>query len=966
MHLHGFTLLREREVKELASRARLWKHDATGAELISVLNADENKVFSANFRTPPRDSTGVAHILEHSVLCGSTRFPVKEPFVELIKGSLNTFVNAFTYPDRTCYPVASCHLGDLRNLIQVYLDAVFHPLIPEHVFRQEGWHYELEAGALSRKGVVYNEMKGAYSSPEGLLAELSQQSLFPDTTYGLDSGGHPDRIPDLTYAAFKDFHARFYHPSNCRFWFSGDDPEPERLEILAAALAGYAASPVDSEVGLQKPFAAPRERRESFAAGPDAKGMFTVNWLLPPVVDQQTALCLEMLEHVLTGLPTSPLRLELLESGLGEDLAGSGLEDELKQMYYSCGLKGCDPEDVPAAWGVMQEVLARMASDGPSAAEVEAALNSVEFDLRENNTGRFPRGLSLMLRAMPAWLYGGDPLEALGFEDSLSRIKDSLAAGEPLFADLTRRWLVDNPHRVTLVLAPDTGLDAKREAAERAALDAALAAMPKAEQEAVAATAAELARLQSAPDDPAALAAIPRLTLADMPRAEKPIPAEARPGSADLVLAHDLDCGGIVYLDLGFDLAPVPLRLLPLVPLFGRALTEMGTKRTPFEELSLRIARTTGGIDADPLATGVLGPDGRPAGAAVRLFVHAKGMAERGQDMLDILAEVLAETDFSDQERFGLMVLEDKARMEHGLIPGGHRVVMTRLRSGHNPAGLAAEHLGGVAALLAMRELSMRVEEDWAGVLADLELLRSLIVTRSGLVANLTAGTADLAGFEPRLARFLDGLPAARHKAATWEPGPALKAEGLTVPSMVNYVGQVLDLAATGWAFHGSTLALTNLARTGHLWEKVRVKGGAYGAFCTYDRFTGAMSFASYRDPNLDRTLEAFQATEKFLRSGAVAGEELEKGIIGAVGDLEAHLLPDAKGFASLVRKLAGDTPDNRQRLRDELLSAGPKHAAALADAMQAALPAARIAVLGSRQAITGSGLGFEVTEVMG
>jgi len=966
MHLHGFTLFDEREIPELPARARLWRHDATGAELISVLNSDENKVFSANFRTPPRDSTGVAHILEHSVLCGSTRFPVKEPFVELIKGSLNTFVNAFTYPDRTCYPVASCHLGDLRNLIQVYLDAVFHPLIPEHVFAQEGWHWELEQGRLSRKGVVYNEMKGAYSSPEGLLSELSQQSLFPDTTYGLDSGGHPDRIPDLTYAAFKEFHARFYHPSNCRFWFYGNDPEPERLAILEAALAGFAAASVDSEIGVQAPFAAPRERRERFAAGPDAHGMFTVNWLLPQVVDQEAALGFEMLEHVLTGLPTSPLRLALLESGLGEDLAGTGLEDELRQMYFSCGLKGCDPADAPEAIQIMQEVLERMAAEGPSPAEVEAALNTVEFDLRENNTGRFPRGLSLMLRAMPAWIYGGDPLAALGFADSLSRIKARLAAGEPLFANLVKEHLVDNPHRVTLVLSPDPDLDETREAAERQALDAALAAMSPAEQQAVAESAAELARLQAAPDDPAALAAIPRLTLADMPRSEQPIPAEARPGAADLLLFHDLDCAGIVYLDLGFDLAPVPLRLLPLVPLFGRALTEMGTRRTPFEELSLRIASTTGGIDADPLATGVLGRDARPAGALVRLFVHAKAVAGRTQDMLDILAEVLAETDFSDQERFGLMVLEDKARMEHGLIPGGHRVVMTRLRAGHNPAGLAAEHLGGVAALLAMRELSRRVERDWDGVLADLETLRSLIVTRAGLVANVTAQAKDLAGFEPRLATFLDGLPNAAHPAAAWEMGKSPRAEGLTAPSMVNYVGQVLDLPATGWDFHGSTLALTNLARTGHLWEKVRVQGGAYGAFCTYDRFTGAMSFASYRDPNLSRTLDAFAATADFLRSGAISGEELEKGVIGAIGDLDAHLLPDAKGFASLIRKLAGDTAENRQRLRDELLTAGPTHAAALADAMQAALPQARMAVLGSRKGIEESGLGFEVTEVMG
>jgi presequence protease len=972
MQQHGFSLLSEQQVKEIAGLARLWRHEATGAQLLSVLAPDENKVFSANFRTPPRDSTGVAHILEHSVLCGSTRFPVKEPFVELIKGSLNTFLNAFTYPDKTCYPVASCNLQDLRNLTAVYLDAVFHPLIPETVFRQEGWHYEAEAGRLSRKGVVYNEMKGAYSSPDSVLSELSQQILFPDTVYGLDSGGHPERIPELTFAAFRDFHARYYHPSNCRFYCYGDDPEEGRLAMLAEALRGYSAQPVDSGVKLQASFAAPRRRVEPYAAGKGAGGMCTLGWLLPDTSARELVLCLEMLEHILIGLPSSPLRRALIESGLGEDLAGAGLENELRQMYFSIGLKGLDStrveEDAEAVEELILDTLGRLAREGVSAEAVEAALNSVEFDLRENNTGSFPRGLSLMLRALTVWLHDGDPLAALGFEAELSAIKARIAAGEPLFERLMESLLLENPHRAFLVLVPDQELSARREAAERQALDQVAQGLGAAGLERVAAEARELARLQSTPDDPSDLAAIPRLTLADLRREEAPIPCREAPAALGAtLLAHELPSAGICYLDLGLDLSVVPEELLYLVPLFGRALTEMGAGGLDFEALDLWIARRTGGLEAEPFCSTALGPDGAPSGrAAARLFVRGKAVADNTSEMLDILRAVLFSPKLADQERFAQMVLEEKARLEQRLAPAGHRVVMTRLRAGYGPAGLANERMHGVSALFAVRGLAARVEQDWPGVLADLERLHQLLVSRKNLAVGLTADGASLAQCEGPLVRFLEELPAPGAPAQEWKPAPAPAWEGLAMPVQVHYVGQALDLRAVGYAFSGAALALTNLARTGRLWERVRVQGGAYGAFCGLERASGLFTFASYRDPNLAKTLDAYASVAEFLRAGEVSPVELEKSVIGAMGDLDAHLLPDAKGFASLVRRLTGDTLDLRQRMRDELLSCSRATALALADALDAARPSARVCALGGRESLEASGLPFQITELMG
>ncbi|KPV51572.1 peptidase M16, partial [Kouleothrix aurantiaca] len=405
MTTFGFELVEDRDIPEINTRAQLYRHAKTGAELLSLQNDDENKVFGITFRTPPSDSTGVAHILEHSVLCGSRKYPVKEPFVELIKGSLQTFVNAMTYPDKTCYPVASQNVQDFYNLIDVYLDAVFFPRLTPAVLQQEGWHYELDTpdGPLSYKGVVYNEMKGVYSSPDSVLGEQSQQVLFPDTTYSVDSGGNPRNILDLTFEQFTDFHTRYYHPSNSRIFFYGDDDPTERLKLLDAYLSEFERAEVDSAVALQSRFDEPRRVARTYAGTQEdgeKKAMLTLNWMLDEIADIETDLGLGILSYILIGTSASPLRKALIDSGLGEDLTGGGLNDSLRQMTFSVGLKGIDSHDADAVEALILQTLTQLAQAGIDPETVDAAMNTVEFSLRENNTGSFPRGIALMLRAL--------------------------------------------------------------------------------------------------------------------------------------------------------------------------------------------------------------------------------------------------------------------------------------------------------------------------------------------------------------------------------------------------------------------------------------------------------------------------------------------------------------------------------------------------------------------------------------
>ena len=943
---HGFELIESRDIPEINSRVRLFRHKKTGARLISVENDDENKVFGVGFRTPPRDNTGVAHILEHVVLAGSRKYRVKEPFVELIKGSLNTFLNAMTYPDRTVYPVASTNDKDFYNLIDVYMDAVFYPLLRPLTFRQEGWHYEIDDdGDLTYKGVVFNEMKGVYASPDSVLYESIQQSLFPDTTYGLDYGGDPRHIPDLTYEQFKTFHDAFYHPANAWIFFYGDDKPKKRLKLMNRWLKDFGPEKVDSSVSLQPRWHEPRTLRKPFMAGEDSKSFVTVNWLWDETPDPEEALAQSVLDHILMGTPASPLRKALIDSGLGEDVVGGGLEDDLRQRFFAVGLKGTEEEKAEAIEQVIFETLNRLATEGIDPKTVEASLNTIEFRLREMNTGRFPRGLFLYLRSLPSWLYDRDPIAAMAFEQPLEAVKSKALNGDGYFEEMIRRFLLDNAHRVRLTLFPDPKLKEDWEEQEAQRLAREKARLTERELERIREEMEALHQLQETPDDPQALAAIPRLGLKDLDKQVPTIPLDVGAFQGGRLLYHDIVTNGILYLDVGLDLRALPADLLPYAPLFARALVDMGNDDEDFVSLSQRIGSKTGGVTTAPLILSSL------AGEPIAwLFVRGKAMMHQTGDLADIIRDILLKTKLDDLERFRQIVLEEKARQEASLAPMGHLVVHNRLNAHFSQAGWANEQTAGVSYLFFLRQLADRLETDWPEILVNLQRVKDLLVNRSRMLWNVTLDADNWRAQSGLIEELAAAMPAHQADAAAWRPAPLPEREALLIPAQVNYVGKGGSLFDLGYHLDGSIFAITSFLRTTWLWEQVRMKGGAYGGFCLFDHRTGVFDFLSYRDPNLLNTLNAYDGTAEFLRQVDLPEDEIVKSIIGAISRMDAYLLPDAKGWTSMQRYLTGEDDAYRQRLRDELLDARAQDFRDFAEVLVGVNETAHIVVLGSEE----------------
>ncbi len=954
MSNYGFDLLRDQEIPELHTYARLWRHSQTGAELLSLENDDDNKVFGISFRTPPDDSTGVAHILEHCVLCGSRKYPLKKPFVELLKGSLKTFLNAFTYPDKTCYPVASQNLQDFYNLIDVYLDAVFYPRLTRSIFEQEAWHYELTHpdDPLVFKGVVFNEMKGAYASPERLISEYSRRSLFPDTTYGVSSGGDPQYIPDLTYAQLTGFHRAFYHPSNARIFFSGNDDPAERLRRLDAYLSAFQHQAVASDIPLQPYFDTPRWFTQPYSVDPDGndtkKAMTTVNWLLNETTDAQIVLGLNILTYILVATPASPLRKALIDSGLGDDLIGGGLSDSLRQAYFSTGLKGIAIEDAPRVEALIMQTLADLVEGGIEADMVAAALNTIEFRLRENNPGAYPRGLILMLRALDTWLYDGDPFDALAFAAPLEAIKTRVASGERYFENLIASSLLHNPHRTTMVLQPDPALRQREVAAEQDRLAQVRATLSQADIQAVIENTQQLKQAQETPDPPEILATMPMLTLADIDRHQKEIARTVEEQAGVTVLRHDLITNGILYLDVGFNLDALPQELVAYVPLFGQALLGMGTEREDFVQVSQRIGRTTGGIYSHAFSSATRDI----SDSATWLFLRGKAVITHVEDLLNILRDVLLTVRLDNPERFRQIVLKARAGKEAGIIPSGHAYVGTRLRAHFNRADWVGEQMSGISQLFFLRELEQAVNHDWPTVLAKLEQIRQILVNREAMLCNVTVDGQSWESIAPTLSTFLSNLPSAPRQPALWTPAPELSDEGLTIPSGVNYVGKAANLYELGYHYHGSVKVITKYLRNTWLWEKVRIQGGAYGSFCGFDRHSGILTFTSYRDPNVQPTLDVYNQAGSFLRDLQLSETERTRAIIGTISDVDAYQLPDAQGYTSLIRYVIGETDATLQQRRDEILATTTADFHTFADVLDRVRQHGRIAVLGTHEAI--------------
>eukprot|EP00803_Ostreobium_quekettii_P002144 evm.model.scf_1846.1 EVM.evm.TU.scf_1846.1 scf_1846:8916-17584(+) len=829
-----------------------------------------------------------------------------------------------TAPDRTYYPVASCNLQDFYNLVDVYLDAVYFPrcITDPLVFQQEGWHYELEKeeDPLTYKGVVFNEMKGVYSSPDQTHSRRAMQALFPDNNYRFDSGGDPKVIPNLTYEEFQDFHAAYYHPSNSRIWFSGNDPPVERLRILDEYLSKFERREVDSSVAMQPLMTQPKRVVEKFAAGEKEKKAFvSLNWVLSESpFDTETQIAFQVLDYLMLGTPAAPLYKALMDSGLGEALIGRGLNSQVKQPVFSVGLKGVDTADGEKVEKIIEQELLRLSKKGFSDSAVQAALNTIEFSLRENNTGSFPRGLALMFAAVNAWIYDREPIENIKWQEDLAQFKQRLASGEDVFGRLITKYLIDNPHKVALEMQPDAKLAGETVEEELARLKKERESMSKEEIASTVSSTEQLKKHQLTPDPPEALKAIPTLKLDDIPREITMIPTDEQQYKDSTILSHELFTNDILYFEAALDMRGVPATLLPLVPLYCKCVTQMGTEDYSFVELTQQIDGKTGGISVYPLVSDVRGEDEPVA----KIMVKAKTTKDKVGDLMDLLQNVMLKGRLDNQQRFKQMVLESKARLESGLVGAGNRFASMRLAAQRSTAGWVSEMTGGLSYLEYVRQLAERVDSDWPGVQSDLHAIRSSLLTSNGTILNLTADEGTLGAAGPFVSEFLDALPSEERASEDWSVVLPRVNELLVVPTQVNYVAKSVNLYKdAGYELDGSSSVIgKNLSRS-YLWDRVRVVGGAYGASGSFNQHSGNFTFSSYRDPNLLGTLANYDGAVDFLSNLSMDDDALVQAIIGAIGDVDAYQLPDAKGSTALMRRLLHVSDAERQERRDQILA---------------------------------------------
>eukprot|EP00559_Dactyliosolen_fragilissimus_P000950 CAMPEP_0184855064 /NCGR_PEP_ID=MMETSP0580-20130426/395_1 /TAXON_ID=1118495 /ORGANISM="Dactyliosolen fragilissimus" /LENGTH=1109 /DNA_ID=CAMNT_0027349485 /DNA_START=174 /DNA_END=3503 /DNA_ORIENTATION=- len=984
----AYDVVSKEVVNEYGAYCTLYKHKKSGAELLSVASDDDNKVFGITFRTPPNDSTGVPHILEHSVLCGSRKYKTKDPFVQLLQGSLQTFLNAFTYPDRTCYVVASQNTKDFYNLINVYADAVYHPraITDPNVHAQEGWHLELEKleDDLTYKGVVYNEMKGVYSSPDSLLSRESQRAIFPNNAYSVDSGGDPVAIPDLSFEQFADFHKKYYHPANSRIYFSGDDDIYTRLQTMDDYLSEFDPSPESKPASTiqwqPKNIAEPRWEQHPYPSSPSSEAdegakedkthMVMVNWLLndQPLTPTE-CLVIEILDSLLMGTPQSTLYKALMESGLGSAITGGGLSDELLQSTFSVGLKGVQQSNVKQVETLILDTISNTIQQGFDQGDIDSAMNTMEFKLREFNTGSFPRGLSLMLGAMSKWIYDGSPTEALKFEEPLQELKSMiLKDGDQVFKDFAQKFLQLNQHRVTIEMVPDETLEANQLKAEKERLTEIKQSMQEEQLQEIINKTSELKRLQAAEDDPEARATIPSLELSDLKRDVTEFPIEVcenHDNSGVTLVKHEFaSTSGIVYANFGIDIRNVPIEDVPLLSLFSRMLTETGAGSYSDIELSRRIGTHTGGIAASVSIRSVR-PDGVAEGVVhngshlySKLFIKGKATADKATEMFDIMKLILTDANLNSQARVIEMLKETKARLESAIQGSGHSIANTRMRSHYTVTGYLGEITGGITYLDTVTQLLKDAEDNWDSVHSRLLNIKNIILNeetcRNGMILDITADASVMNNIAQKVDNFLSTIPGKSDGSKLPDlyssPHPwAVHAntvmsdprdEGFVVPTQVSYVGKGGRLFKEGEYVAGSTAVVSRFLRTGYLWDRVRVMGGAYGGFCQFDPKSndGVFTFLSYRDPNLGETLDVYDATATALKESAKALEEdkdaLATAIIGAVGDLDGALSVDQKGAVAFNRWIARESPEYRQKFRDEVLTTSADDFCQMAEAL--------------------------------
>jgi hypothetical protein len=919
----GFRVLETKNVPDIDSEGIIFEHEKSGARLLYLKNKDDNKVFSISFRTPPKDSTGVPHILEHSVLCGSSKFPVKEPFVELAKGSLNTFLNAFTFPDKTMYPVASRNDKDFNNLIDVYMDAVLNPNIYKYpeILMQEGWHYELDSkeDEITYKGVVYNEMKGAFSSPESILFRKITETLFPDTTYGVESGGDPEVIPELTQEKFLEFHSRYYHPSNSYIYFYGDMDIQEKLKFLDESyLSSYDRISVDSVIGLQKPYEEIKETVIEYpitaAEKEEDKTFLSLNFAVGSCTDPEIYLAFDILEHLLLETPGSPLKKALIDSCIGKDVFGV-FENSILQPVFSVVAKNSNEDKLEQFKEVVFGTLEDLVRKGIDKKSIEASINLKEFKLREADYQGYPKGLIYSMKCMDSWLYDASPFIHLGYEETIEKVKAALTTD--YFENIIKKYLLDNRHASVLIVKPLKGMEERKAEEIRKKLAEYKSGLSEEELEGIIKTTMKLKERQMQPDSQEDLEKIPLLELEDIRKDAERLDIVERAEGGLKVLHFPVFTNKICYIDLYFDTCAVSQDKLPYLSILSSVLGKISTEKYHYEDLVNEINICTGGLSFSTAEYSLSGSD---EVFYPKFAVRTKVLGHNVHKVFGIMKEILTATKYEDRKRLREIVQEMKSRLEMMMFDRGHIVAANHLLSYFSAQGKYGDITSGLHFYKFIAELEKNFDSRADEVAENLREAASLIFNKAGITAAVISEEEEYSTFREGVKELYESLGDGDSKPYSYSFDLKKANEGLMSSGKVQYVAKAYNFIKLGYSYSGSMLVLKTICNYDYLWNRVRVQGGAYGSFSAFMK-NGNMFFTSYRDPNLADTLKVYDGAGGYFSSFETDRRQMTKYIIGTISDLDAPLTPSMKGDKAVELYFRGISYEDLQKERREVLS---------------------------------------------
>lgn len=953
--LTAYELIKEENLPDIHSKGYLLKHKKSGARIALIPNDDENKVFFIGFRTPVDDSTGVPHIVEHTVLCGSEKFPVKDPFVELVKGSLNTFLNAMTYPDKTMYPVASCNEQDFKNLMDVYLDAVLHPNIykKEEIFKQEGWHYELESvdAPVTVNGVVYNEMKGAFSSPESVLDRMISHSLFPDTTYGFESGGDPEDIPKLTYEQYLDFHRRYYHPSNSYIYLYGDMDMEERLEFLDREyLSHYDRITLDSTIATQKAFDKPVYLKKSYpiASGESEEdnAYLSYNAVIGTNLESELALAFEILDYALLAAPGAPLRQAILDAGIGKDVMG-GFDNGTLQPVFSVVVKNANTRDQDKLVEVVEETLKRLVEQGLNLRSLLAGINSSEFRFREADYGNYPKGLIYGLDCMDSWLYEeSEPFLYLKLLDIYAGLKEK--ADQGYFEKLIETYLIQNMHKSIVCIEPEKGLNAKTEARLAEKMKRYKESLDEQQLGQLVEDTRNLKKYQEEPSSKEELEKIPMLRSSDLRKNALPYHYTRKTIGDTPVIHTEINTNGIIYLHLLFDMAHIPAEDVCYLGLLKVVLGYVDTDEYSFSELADEINLVTGGMASN---FAIYSDTKKTDQISSSFEVKVKILYENIKPALELLLQILKHSRLTDEKRLYEIVAQAKSRLQMSLSSAGHSVSAMRAMSYFSKVATYSDRLAGIEMYRLVADIEEHFEDRKAGLIRKLQQIMECMLDAAHLTVACTADSEGYGLLETQLPAFVEQLtPGVKTKQAPL-PDCVKQNEGFMDASKVQYVSRAGNFVKQGYAYTGLLRILKVMLGYDYLWINVRVKGGAYGCMSGFHR-NGDTYFSSYRDPNLRKTNEIYDGIPDYLRSLEADERDMTKFIIGTISDLDTPLTPSAQGSRSISAVMSNLSVEDIQRERDEILNATVEDMRGLADMMEAVLKQDYLCVIGAEESL--------------